>query len=206
MFGFLPLCLLILVQNILTKIILSAPYLATPSLTRNRIKILRHVSSPITILPLNITAPVEDTGIPYHVPQSLTTLYFYLDFPCKEAGLRSTILSARVYCEEQLEQGGDGPLPRKQDLFHEDLGYGAAINVVSARPDRRLTWGILKDAMDGLWEFLVVEGRYVECEFDICYGSLDLVGRGRIRDAPETSLARQSRRRTVNDSLGFMCT
>lgn len=202
MFGFLPLCLLILVQNILTKIILSAPYLATPSLTRNRIKILRHVSSPITILPLNITAPVEDTGIPYHVPQSLTTLYFYLDFPCKEAGLRSTILSARVYCEEQLEQGGDGPLPRKQDLFHEDLGYGAAINVVSARPDRRLTWGILKDAMEGLWEFLIVESRFVESEFDIVYGTDGLVGRGTIRESSETGYARRSRETEAGDPMG----
>ncbi len=116
--------------------------------------------------------------------------------------MRSTVNSARTYCEQQLEHEGDGPLPISEDPFREDLGYGAAIEVVSSRPDHRLTWGILKDAMDGLWEFLVVQGRYVECEFEICYGNLDLVGRGRIRDAPETRLARQSRRRTVNDSLG----
>ena len=62
---------------------------------------------------------------------------------------------------------------------------GAAIDVVSARPDYRLTWVILRNAMEGLWEFLVVDGRYMECEFDIYHGALDLVGRGTIRDAPQ---------------------
>lgn len=190
MAGFQYLCLLVLVQYTLVPTVLSAPYLPTSNLTSSHLNILPHVSSPITVQPLNITDLVEDSGIEYHVPNTITTLYFHLGFPCKEAGVHSTINSARIYCEQKLEQGGDGPLPKSEDPFHEDLGYGAAINVVPSRPDYRLTWGILKGAMDGLWEFLVIEGRYVESEFDICHGALGLVGRGTIREAPETGLAR----------------
>lgn len=204
--GFSAFYLLVLFQYASIQNVLSVPYLATRNLTSSRLDTLPDVSSPLILYPLNITSLVEESGIKYHVPNTMTTLYFHLGFRCKDAGMRSTVNSARTYCEQQLQHEGDGPLPISEDPFREDLGYGAEIEVVSSRPDHRLTWGILKDAMDGLWEFLVVEGRYVECEFDICYGSLDLVGRGRIRDAPETSLARQSRRRTVNDSLGFMCT
>ena len=118
----------------------------------------------------------------------------------------STINSARNFCEQQLEHWGDGPLPRSEDPFHEDLGYGAAIDVVSSRPDYRLTWGILRDAMDGLWGFLVLEGRYVESEFDICYGGLDLVGRGTIREAPVMEISSQSRKREASDASSSMFT
>ena len=113
--------------------------------------------------------------------------------------MHNTINSALAYCSQQLEQEGDGPLPRSEDPFHEDLGYGATINVVSARPDHRMTWGILKNAMDGLWNFLIVDGRHVECEFDICHSMWDLVGRGTIREAPETRPARQSRKRAASE-------
>ena len=199
MLGLPSLCVLSLVQYSLIRIVLAVPYLAARNITSSQVNVLRHVSSPITLHLPNITYLVEDSGIKYHVPDTLTTLYFYLGFPCKEAGMRSTINSARAYCEQHLEQGGDGPLPRSEDPFHEDLGYGAAIDIVSARPDHRLTWGMVKNAMDGLWEFLVVEGRYVESEFDICHGALDLVGRGTIREVPETEFARESRKTENGD-------
>ena len=190
MLGLPSLCVLSLIQYSLIRIVLTAPYLAPRNITSSQVNILRQISSPITR---------EDSGIKYHVPDTLTTLYFYLGFPCKEAGMRSTINSARAYCEQHLEQGRDRPLPRSEDPFHEDLGYGAAIDIVSARPDHRLTWGMVKNAMDGLWEFLVVEGRYVESEFDICHGALDLVGRGTIREVPETESARESRKTENGD-------
>lgn len=53
------------------------------------------------------------------------------------------------------------PLPLTEDPFHDDLGYGAAIHVVSIKPRRRITWGILKGIVQGLWNFLVEEGRFV---------------------------------------------
>lgn len=190
MLGLPPFRLLALVQFILAQTVLSAPYLVTRDIAGSHLHVTPHVSSLITLHPPNITHLVDHTDIRYDVPQTRTTLYFRLGFPCKESGIHSTINSARHYCEQQLEQGGDRPLPRNEDPFHEDLGYGAAINVVSARPDHRLTWSILRNAMEGLWEFLVVAGRYVESEFDICHDGLGLVGRGTIIEVPETDVAR----------------
>ena len=56
------------------------------------------------------------------------------------------------------------PLPLSEDPFDDDLGYGAAIFIVSVKPRDRLTWGILKGIIQGLWNFLVVDGRYMVCE------------------------------------------
>ena len=199
MLDFPSLFLLASVQYTFTRTVLSAPNLASRNTTSNQLILLRHFPLPITLHPVNITHIVKDPGIEYQVPNSMTTLFFHLGFPCKEAGMRNTIISARDYCQQELEQGGDDPLPRRQDPFQEDLGYGVAIDVVSARPDHRLTWGILKDVMDGLWEFLIVEGRYVESEFNICHGSLNLVGRGMISGTPKTGFARESQKRETRD-------
>ena len=130
-----------------------------------------------------MTYLMEESGIRYYVPNTITTLYFHLGFPCKDEGIRSTVNSACTHCDQQLGQEGDGPLPRSEDAFYEDLGCGAAINVVSSRPGHRLTSGILKDAMNGLWELLVVEGRYMESKFNIYHGRCLT-----IREAPETGL------------------
>ena len=114
-----------------------------------------------------------------------------------------TINAARDFCEQQLEEKGDCPLYPDWEPFKEDLDYGAAVTVFSSRPDRRLTWSIVKDAMEGLWTFLVIDGRFVESEFDIHHGPLGLVGRGTVEDAPETGLARQRRKRGASDSLNL---
>ena len=198
MHGFPPFFLIFLVHSILFHTVLSAPYLAVHNLSSSHLNILLHASSPIILHPLNITRLVEDSCEIYHVPNTMTTLCFDLGFPCGESGIHNTIISAREYCERQLEREGDIPLPVSQEIFHEDLGYGAAINVVPSRPKYGITWGILKDAMDGLWEFLVEENRYVESDFDIYHGILGLVGRGTVRGTVETGLAHQSR----SDSLG----
>ena len=195
MLSFPSFCLLALLLYSLTQTVGSAPYLAIRNMTGSQVDILNRASSLITLRPLNITHPEEGSGIRYHVRNTQTTLYFHLGFPCKEEGIRNTIISARIYCEGELERRGDEPLPRSHDPFREDLGYGAAIDVFSARPDHRLTWGILKDTMDGLWEFLVVNGRSQESEFDIYHGALDLVGRGRITEAPVTRSERKIRGR-----------
>ena len=187
---------LVLIQSILVQTVLSAPYLTRRNYTSNHLDILADSHSN------NITVLVDGPGIRYHVPNTMPTLFFHLGFPCKESGMRNTINSARDYCEQQIEQEGDGPLPASEEPFHEDLGYGAAIDVVSSRPDYRLTWGIMKDAMNGLWEFLVVEGRSVESEFDIYHGALDLVGRGIIKEASETGLAHRSRNRESGELPG----
>lgn len=179
------------IQYMFVQTVLSAPYSTMRNFTSSHLNILADGPSN------NITVLVDDPGIRYHVPNTLTTLYFHLGFPCKSTGMRSTINSARDYCEQQLEQEGDVPLPRSEEPFHEDLGYGAAIEVASSRPDHRLTWSILEDAMNGLWDFLVIEDRSVESEFYIHHGALGLVGRGIIREAPKTGLARRTRKREL---------
>ncbi len=202
MLGFMSFRLSVLVQCAIIRTVLSAPYLVTRNITSSHLNIVGQVSAPITLHPLNSTYLVEETEIRYNVPNTETTLYFHLGFPCKEVSIRSTVISGRDYCEQHIKQGHDGPLPRSEDPFHEDRGYGAAINVVSTRPDHRLTWNILKDAMDALWEVLIVDGHYVESEFHIYHGRWNLVGRGTIIETPETQLAPQSRKREVRDSWG----
>lgn len=67
------------------------------------------------------------------------------------------------YCELQIERSGDVILPPTEDPFDDDLGYGAAIHVVSTRPKHRITWGILRGIMQGLWGFLVMQEKYLVC-------------------------------------------
>ena len=64
------------------------------------------------------------------------------------------------YCSLQIERCGDVTLPHTEDPFDDDLGYGAAIHVVSTNPKNRLTWGILNDTIQGLWDILVEANRY----------------------------------------------
>ncbi len=92
--------------------------------------------------------------------------------------MHDSINAAREYCSQQIETGAKGVLPRSEDPFDENLGYGIAIIIVSARPDHRLTWSMLDDILRGMWIFLVVEGRYIEAMFDIVDARWDLVGRG----------------------------
>ena len=186
----------------LIQMILYAPCSAIPSPTNIQLSTPRHVSPRITLQHFNTTYHMENSEIKYHVPDTQTTIYFDLGFSCEEEGMRKTIISARSYCEQHLEQKGDGPLPRSEDPFHEDLGYGAAITVVSVRLDHRLTWSILKETMDGLWDVLVTKSYYTESTIHIHHGTWGLVGRGTIIEVPETKSARQSRKRQAIGSLG----
>ena len=43
--------------------------------------------------------------------------------------------------------------------------------------------------------------RFQESEFEIYHGALDLVGRGRITDAPVTPSERKVRKRKISDSV-----
>ncbi|CAF9924927.1 hypothetical protein IMSHALPRED_006329 [Imshaugia aleurites] len=112
-------------------------------------------------------------------------MFFYLGFDVDKSAMRDTIDAARRYCNLQLERSGDVPLPLTEDPFHDDLGYGAAIHVVSTKPRNRLTWGILKGVMQGLWEFLVEQGRFMEADFHVLYANMGFVGRGSITTAPQ---------------------
>ena len=196
-------CILILAPYSLIRTALSAPHVTSRNVSSSPLDMVTLSTSSLVLHPLNSSHPLGDGGIEYHVPNSMTTLFFFLGFPCKNEGMIKTLIGARDYCEEHLKEKGDGPLFPYWEPFKEDLGYGTAITVFSTRPDRRLTWSIVKDAMEGLWTFLVVDGRFVESEFDIHHEPLGLVGRGSVEDAPETGLARQQRKRGASDSLGL---
>ena len=56
------------------------------------------------------------------------------------------------------------PLPITEDPFDDDLGYGAAIHVVSTNVRYRLTWGIMMGILQGLWDILVDANRYLVSE------------------------------------------
>ena len=178
----------------LIRAVLSAPHVTSRNISSSQLDMVSQSSSSLALHPLNFSHPLGDGHISYHVPNSLTTLFFSLGFPGKDEGMIKTINGAREFCEQQLEEKGDCPLFPDWEPFKEDLGYGTAVTVFSSRPDRLLTWSIVKDAMEGLWEFLVIDGRFVESEFDIYHGRLGLVGRGTVEDVPETGLARQRRR------------
>ena len=75
--------------------------------------------------------------------------------------IRSMVDDCNSYCGLQIERSGDVPLPQTEDPFDDDLGYGAAIHVVSTNIHHRLTWGILKSIMQGLWDFLIEGRRYL---------------------------------------------
>lgn len=101
--------------------------------------------------------------------------------------LRVTIGFALEYCEMQVAAGSTGPLPLDEDPFIENQGWGTAIQVVSARPDDRLTWEILDETMQSLWQFLIVEGHSSEVEFEIFREKL--VGRGMVESQPIGSVS-----------------
>ena len=203
MYGFFCFCVLILAPYTLIQTVLSAPHVTSRNVSSSPLDLVPQSSSSLVLHPLNSSHPFGERGIEYHVPDSMTTLFFSLGFPCKDEGMIKTIIGARDYCEQQLEEKGDCPLFPYWNPFKEDLGYGTAITVFSSRPDRRLTWSIVKDAMEGLWTFLVIDGRFVESEFDIHHEPLGLVGRGTVEDVSETGLARQRRKRGASDSLGL---
>ncbi|KAF6239719.1 hypothetical protein HO173_002265 [Letharia columbiana] len=119
------------------------------------------------------------------------TIFFFLGFRIDEVAMQHTIDAARNYCNLQLEKSGDVPLPQTEDPFHDDLGYGAAIHVVSTKPRHRITWKILKGIIQGLWNFLVEEGRYMEAEFHIGYANVGSVGKGTITEAAKAPSVEQ---------------
>lgn len=136
---------------------------------------------PLILPNLNITSVSQDEPHTYPVPDTPITLYFWLGFSLNATSMANTISSAYKYCDLMAEQGG-GALPYDEDPFLEDLGYGAEITAVSARPDLRLTWEILKCAMQGLWNYLIIGSHFMEAEFEIKLPEVEdmIIGRGSI--------------------------
>lgn len=184
-----------LLQYLLFRGCLSAPtssYISTQNLTADERTLVPSLLSPNGLPPLNLTLSLQDGGIRYAVPNSQITMYFYLGFRIDELAMQHTIDAARNYCDLQIEMSGDGPLPQTEQPFHDDLGYGASIYVVAVKPRRPITWVLLKGIIQGLWDVLVVGGRYKEAEFHVFYANMGSVGRGTITEAPKAPTSRRS--------------
>lgn len=160
------------------------------NLSTNSLSVHSDVSSIGILTPLNLTSSLPDFDARYLVPDTEITIFFYLGFHMDETAMQDTINAAENYCNLQIQRSGDVPLPLTEDPFHDDLGYGAAIHVVSTKPRHRITWGILKGTVQGLWNFLVEESRYVEAEFHVSYAEIGFVGRGSITEAAKAPTSR----------------
>ncbi|KAL2052772.1 hypothetical protein ABVK25_007012 [Lepraria finkii] len=163
------------------------------------------ISTNLTIISLPFEPPAD--AYKFKVPYTLTTLYLHLGFKLDTSAVTSTVGAAQDFVQDHVEEGSKGALDPSNDPFEEDLGYGAKIRVVSVRPDNRMTWEILQDTMQGLWNFLVVDRHHVEADFEIttwAFGE-QLVGRGSIEASSvysppsssfsSSSAAQQKRRR-----------
>jgi hypothetical protein len=161
-------------------------YLSAQKNSTNQLNVLPYPPSTSNGTLPNVTVSHKGGGEKYRIPNSSITLYFHLGFACNETAMHDSINAAREYCSQQIATGAKGVLPRSEDPFDENLGYGIAIIIVSARPDHRLTWSVLDDILRGMWIFLVVEGRYIEAMFDIVDARWDLVGRGLVEPVEPT--------------------
>ncbi len=174
---------LLLAVVYLVPTIISAPTISkdpTSNLGNEGNLALPVLSQPSLPPSINLTLLHKEDGEKYTVPGTLTTLEFYLGFPINAGSLTNTVRSARRYCDYHVDAGSRGPLPWDEDPFIEDLGWGARITIMSARPAHRITWKVLLETMRGLWDYLIQGGHFMEAEFDIMNGGWGLVGRGKI--------------------------
>ena len=155
-------------------------------------------SLPRLILPtesssLNITESQTVVNGNITIPNASLILHFNLGFAINGTALRYTLVGVRDFCADMIASGATGELPLSRDPFDEDYGYGVRIVISSARPDRRITWSLLRDTLEGLWDYLVIDERFREVEFDIIYSIYGLLGRGRIETSQPWDLTSKQR-------------
>ena len=164
---------------------------STPTISRSRY-LSRNLTTAGNLLPIssnssifNITEP-GDESVRYLVPGTHIVLYMDLGFPIDAPSLGRTLNDAQTYCEWQIDAGSKGILPRQEDPFLVDHGWGAAVSISSANPRRRLTWLLLMEILDGLWEYLIVGKHFMETEFEIGDDESGiLIGSGAVDVAPK---------------------
>ncbi|KAK3167238.1 hypothetical protein OEA41_010364 [Lepraria neglecta] len=122
---------------------------AGTSSTFSRRRLLRH---PII--------PRRDRQQDYLVPNTTTRLLITFGSPMDTVPLQRILQSVRAQCNYQIIREGDGPLPSHRDPFVVESS-GADL-VVSSIILEHLTYGILRNVMQGLLDVLVV-GK-VDCE------------------------------------------
>ena len=109
-------------------------------------------------------------------------MHFLLGSPLPRSAMSFTLSSAYNDITSTIASKGDSILPRSEDPFVYDKGYGAVI-VIHSAAGRHLTWSLVEGAVVGLHNGLYMRGRYRASEFWMWDGPVRLVGSGEIGPA-----------------------
>ena len=105
-----------------------------------------------------------------------------LGSPLPRSAMSSIIRSAYNDITSTIASKGDSILPKSEDPFVYNKGYGAYIAVHSAK-GQHLTWSLLEGAVVGLHNGLYLRERYRASEFWVWDGPVRLVGVGEMGSA-----------------------
>ncbi len=133
-------------------------------------------------------APNSAGAIPISVPNTQTTLYITLrpDRPIAKVDMGPVLVHAMAELRDAIRQNGeDGWVPTDDWSWFEegwDCLLTADRNLIPAPGGRpqRLTYGVLNDALVGLWMEMYAQGRYFACDFEIRDARWGVVGGGRM--------------------------
>ena len=148
-------------------------------------------------LPLNTSTFLNDTSldamIPYRVPNTPTTLKFVLyPNPIQKANMGRTILRTQLALRAQIAstyQLRDLPLQPDDEPYKSDPYWtGCFLGVIAWPPPQpprfiieyHLTYGVVENVLQGLWEFLYMGNRFVEAAFEVIDDHWGLVGLGKV--------------------------
>lgn len=177
-----PLLLLILTLSISLSPISAAttpsnpptsPYIIT-ALARWELRTLTHIKPPFSTTPSppSLTLPQHQTlqnqsqsqpslqkrhrsPIDYPIPETSTKLIIRLTTrPIPEATVQGVIAASHSVADNLIEKVGDHTLPATAEPWLINPEEGAYILMLSRYP-QHLTFGIVRNAMQGLWDNLV---------------------------------------------------
>ncbi|KAL6718184.1 hypothetical protein ACLMJK_004272 [Lecanora helva] len=133
--------------------------------------------------PSNLTARY----ISFPVPNTPITLRLVLfDRPLAKSSMEHAILQIQVklrtYIRTHYQADKDVLFP-SDDPYTSDLSYQACYLAFTTWPpnrQKRLTYGMLDDALKGVWEFLYRGERFQTADFFIAHDEKGMVGYGRV--------------------------
>jgi hypothetical protein len=113
----------------------------------------------------HLIVPRRDRQQDYLVPNTLIRLHIVFGNPMNSGILQRTLETVWAHCTHQIASEGDGALPYDQDPFVFDF-FGADV-VVSSTISQHLTYGILRNVMQGLLHVLVAGNVNCDATFSI---------------------------------------